>query len=279
MTRLWNKGWLVAAFIVAGATNAMAATRSMPRPGLLNSVQGQVNLDGHPTNRRATGREALRAGQVIETQHGKAELLLTPGSFLRLGPNSEVRMLSRSFANTRVKVLKGMGLLDARAGYKHDLAILMDGTTTRIDNQGIYGFSANRETISVLHGKATVYQGDSRITLKANHQLTIASHVPLEARKLNKQAFKSNSLYQWNEARNKYESLARNSVQRSIRQSGRWHGRGWYWSGFWGFYTYVRSPGMFFAPYYGAYYGPWGWNDWDSGWGGGGGWGDDDDGD
>lgn len=265
MTTLWNKGWLVAAFIVAGATLGMAEPTQMPRPGSLNHVQGQVTFDGYPALAQPLRRESLRARQVIETRHGKAELLLTPGSFLRIGDNSEVLMLSRSLENTRVKVIKGMAMLDTEAGYKHDLAIVMDGATTRIDKKGTYGFNANQETISVLNGKATVSRGDSRITLKKKHQLYIAGQSPFEVTKLNKQAFKSSSLYQWNEARDRYESQARRSVQRSIAQSGRWYGPGWYRSRFWGFYTYLNSPGMYYAPYYGPNYGSWGWNDW--GWG------------
>lgn len=272
----WKKGWWVAAFIVAGATFAMARPTRMPRPGLLNSVQGQVSLNSHPAVQRPVWRQALRAGQVVVTRQGKAGLLLTPGSFLRIGNNSAVRMLSRSLENTRVVVLRGRAIVDAQAGYKPDLAIIMDGTTTRIDKKGIYGFNANARTISVLHGKATVYQGDSRIKLKNKRQLYIAARGDLQVQKLNKRAFKSTSLYQWNRARNRYESRARRSVQREIAQTGRWFGPGWYWSHYWGFYAYVPSAGAFMAPYYGPNYGPWGWNDWDYGWGWGWGWGDGD---
>ena len=274
MKGLWNKGWWVAAFIVAGAAFAMAAPTRMPRPGLLNSVQGHVTLNAHPAAQTPMRWRALRAGHVVATRHGKASLLLTPGSFLRIGNNSAVRMLSRSLENTRVWVVKGMAIVDVQAGYKHDLAIIMDRTTTRINKNGIYGFNANAKTISVLHGKATVYQGDSRIRLNHKRQLYIASRGDLQLHKLNKRAFKSSSLYQWNKARNRYEARARRSVQQRIAQTGRWFGPGWYWSHYWGFYAYVPSAGAYLAPYYGPNYGAWGWNDWD--WGGGWGWGDGD---
>lgn len=271
MRTLWNEGWLVAVFIIAGATFAMAEPTRMPRPGSLNSVQGEVIFDGHPAAAFPLRREELRPYQVIRTRQGKAGLLLTPGSFLRIGDNTEVQLLSRSLENTRVRVIKGMVLLDAKAGYKHDLAIIMDRTTTHIDKKGIYGFNANRQTVSVLRGKATIYQGDSRITLKKKHELYIAGQVPFEVRKLNKRAFKSTALYHWNQVRSRYEARARRSVQRSIAQYGHWYGPGWYWSGYWGFYTYLHSAGMYYSPYYGPYYSPWGWNNWDWGW-----WGDGD---
>ncbi len=273
MTTLWNRSWMVAAFMAVGATLGVAAPTRMPRPGSLNSVQGQVTLNGHPAQARPLRQETLRPGQVIETRQGKAGLLLTPGSFLRIGNNSEVRMLSATLENTRVRVIRGEALLDAEAGYKHDLAIFLDGARTRIDKKGIYGFNANRETISVLRGKATVYGQNAQVTLKKQRQLDLAGQEPWEVRKLNKQAFESGSLFQWNKIRNRYERRATRSVQQAIAQSGHWYGPGWYWSPYWGFYAYLHSSGMYYSPYYGPYNGPWGWNNW--GWGGWG-WGDGD---
>lgn len=271
MTKLWKKGWLVAAFVVGAATLAMAEPTRMPMPGSLNSVEGRVILDGQRAQPREIRRESLLPGQVIRTRQGKAGLLLTPGSYLRIGDNSEVQMLSTTLANTQVKVMKGMALLDARAGYKHDLVIVMDGTRTRIRKNGIYGFNANRKSVSVLRGKAIVYERNSHVTLKHKRQLYIAGQEPFEVRKLNKRAFKSSPLYQWNKVRSRYEFRARRSVQQAIAQSGHWYGPGWYWSGFWGFYTYLHSSGMYHSPFYGPAYGPWGWNGW--GWWG---WGDGD---
>jgi hypothetical protein len=280
MAKLWSNSWLAAAFLLGAAPLAQAKPTRMPMPGSLNSVQGVVIFDGHSAQSRPVRGERLRSGQAIRTRRGKAELLLTPGSFLRIGDDSEVRLLSRSLENTSVKVVRGKALLDAQAGDRRDLTIIMDGTSTRIDKKGLYGFNARRETVGVLHGKATVYQGDSRVTLKNNHQLFIGGHPSLEIRKLNKRAFKSSPLYRWSKDRNRYENRAKRSVQEAIAQSGHWYGPGWYWSKFWGFYTYLPSAGWGYGPYFGPYngayigpyYGPWGWNGWGWGW-------DDDDGD
>lgn len=275
MTTLWKRGWWVAAFIVAGATFAMAEPTGMPRPGVLNSVQGQVTVDQHLADSRSMRPQVLRTGQTLRTHVGKAGLLLTPGSYLRVGNHSEVRMLSRSLENTRVKVVKGTALVDAKAGYTHDLAIIMDGTTTRIEKKGIYCFNADNETISVLRGKAIVDQQGSQFMLKKHHQLYIATRGGLQVEKLDQQAFESSPLYRWNEAREQYEARARRGIRQWLAQSGSWSGPGWYWSHYWGFYAFVPSFGAYIGPYYGPYSGPWGWNDWDWGWGWG--WGDDDD--
>ena len=247
-------------------------------PGSLNSVQGWVTIDGQTASPGPIRQEALRTGQKITTRrHANAELLLTPGSFLRIGNRSSVQMISRSLGNATVRLVRGSALLDANANFKHELAVDMDGTRTRIEKKGLYRFNANQQTIAVLRGRANVYESDSRVVLKGKRELYISGGSPMQVRKLNVRAFKSSSLYQWSGVRNRYEADARKSVRESIAQSGRWYGPGWYWSRFWGTYAYVPSASAYIGPYYASpYYGAWGGNDWGGGWGWGG-WGDDDD--
>lgn len=281
MGTLWKHGWLAGVFVLAGASFAMAQPAKMPMPGSLNAVQGQVTIDGYPASAQSLRGEALQRGQSIRTRHGKAELLLTPGSFLRIGNDSQVRMLSRTLADTSVKIDHGRALLDAGAKYHHHLTVFLDGARARIDKRGLYGFNANRQTVAVLHGKATVYDGGSRVKLKGKRLLRITGQAPPQVTRLNVRAFKSTGLYRWSEARNRYEHSAARSVREAISRSGRWFGPGWYWSPYWGFYAYVASAGpYYFSPYYGPYYRPYAWNAWSPGWGPGWGWGwDDDDGD
>ena len=271
MRKLWNIGWPTLAVTLAVATSGVASPGRMPLPGLLNSTQGNVRLDGRSVSPRLVGSETLRPSQVLETKNGKAEVLLTPGAFLRIGDNSGVRMLSQSLENSQARLIKGKALLRADTVVKHSLSILMDDTRTRIDQRGLYGFNARRETIGVLQGKATIYKGDSRFILKKGHELDLAGGQPPYTHKLSKQVFESGRLFRWSQLRDRYESKARQSVQRTIAQSGRWQGPGWYWSHFWGFYAYVPSAGAYFSPYDNPY-AMGGWDGW-GGWG----WGDDDD--
>ncbi len=273
MTKSFNIGWLTLALTLAVAASSMAMRERMPLPGLLNSVQGHVTLGAHSVSVTpgSTPNRVLRTHEVLATQHGNAEVLLTPGAFLRLGHHSAARMVSQSLEDSQVRLIRGKALLRADSVFKHTLSVVMDGAITRIDQKGLYGFNARRETIGVLQGKATIYKGGSRFIVKKGHELALSKGQPLYNQKLSKQAFESGQLFRWSRLRDRYESRARQSVQQAIAQSGRWQGRGWYWSPFWGFYTYLPSEGMYFSPYY---Y-PYGWDNW--GWGGWGGWDDDDD--
>src|ERR1700756_1601411 len=83
------------------------AKANAARPGTLNYVEGQVSLAGQSLGPEAIGTTELSPGQSLETQVGKAELLLTPGVFFRLGDNSTAVMISPSLIDTEVRLDKG----------------------------------------------------------------------------------------------------------------------------------------------------------------------------
>jgi hypothetical protein len=58
------------------------------RPGAISYVEGDAAIDNQPLNPDAVGSVELQKGQVLTTQAGKVEILLTPGVFLRVADNS-----------------------------------------------------------------------------------------------------------------------------------------------------------------------------------------------
>src|ERR1700761_4494602 len=91
------------AFAASGANSAL--------PGTLNYVEGQVNIGQDTVNADAVGT-ALRPDETLETGNGKAEILLTPGVFLRVDDNSAVRMISPSITNTAVELQQGRAMVE-----------------------------------------------------------------------------------------------------------------------------------------------------------------------
>jgi hypothetical protein len=51
-------------------------------------------------------------GRELRTTLGRAEVLLTPGVFLRLDGNSFIRLLSSRFSDTQVELLGGSAILE-----------------------------------------------------------------------------------------------------------------------------------------------------------------------
>ena len=62
-----------------------AAAASSAIPGTLNYVEGQVAVAGQTVTSRSVGSVQVQPNQVLETGQGRAEILLTPGVFLRVG--------------------------------------------------------------------------------------------------------------------------------------------------------------------------------------------------
>jgi hypothetical protein len=90
------------------APNYYAQAQPGPaNPGTVNYVEGSALLDGTALNRNDVGRAYLQPGEVLSTEKGKAEVLLTPGVFLRLDENSAVKMISPDLTNTQVEVDQG----------------------------------------------------------------------------------------------------------------------------------------------------------------------------
>jgi hypothetical protein len=55
----------------------------------------------------------MQPGQALETGNdGYAEVLLTPGAFLRVGPNSELSLTAVGLADTRINLARGNALVE-----------------------------------------------------------------------------------------------------------------------------------------------------------------------
>src|SRR3984885_10366303 len=145
---------VLAATIVAAIP---AAAASSAIPGTLNYVEGQVAVAGQTVTSHSVGSVQIEPNQVLETGQGRAELLLTPGVFLRIGDNSAVRLVSPGLADTRVEVLRGQAIVEVAELFPdNNLWIMMNGATTRVVKQGLYAFNAGSSLVQVFDGQATV---------------------------------------------------------------------------------------------------------------------------
>lgn len=204
MKRHFSRAWRPASVLLA--LPALAATMGPTLvPGTLNYIEGWVVLDGHQLPAKSVNTTVLEVNQMLDTKQGKAELLLIPGAFLRIGDQSRIRMVSSGLADTRVELLRGSAILEVDEIYKEtNLFMEVDGATARIEKKGLYAFNADRPAVRVLDGKATVYQGDTPVTLKKGREVLLASAQPLKAQKANKDARESDALYRWSKIRSEY---------------------------------------------------------------------------
>src|SRR5215472_3504504 len=88
---------LVPALPVLG--QAVISTHS----GVVYFFEGSVFVGDQRLEQKFGRFPEVGEGRELRTEHGRAEVLLTPGVFLRVGENSAIRMLSSKISDTRVE--------------------------------------------------------------------------------------------------------------------------------------------------------------------------------
>src|ERR1700733_3757625 len=91
---------------------ALAQSVISAHSGLIHFSDGSVFLDDQRIEQKTGKFDQMNNGSELRTHDGRAEVLLTPGTFLRVGSNSAVRMLSNKLEDTRVELLRGSAVLD-----------------------------------------------------------------------------------------------------------------------------------------------------------------------
>jgi hypothetical protein len=145
---------LPAALLVS---NSFAQSVISARSGLVNYFEGVVFLDGQPLARKAGTFARMKDGSTLTTEYGRAEVLLTPDTYLRMGEKSTIRMVSGSISDTRVEVIAGSSIVDSsKAPDGAFVSILFKDSTIRITKPGHYRVDAEPPQLRVYQGIAEV---------------------------------------------------------------------------------------------------------------------------
>ena len=252
-TPLRLTGWLFAAALIAGAQ-----TNNVGQPGMINYTEGQVLLNGNTIGSRSIGRAEAEPGGVLQTRQGRAEMLLTPGVFLRLGQNSAVKMIDPSLIDTQVELQQGKAMIevDQIAGENH-LNVVTNGVETRLEKNGIYEFHANPGLLAVYDGQAVVSADDRSVEVKKGHELPLGPGLPAaKAQKFDRD--QTDDLYAWSKLRSSYVAEANaSSAQTIVVNSPGWYaGTGWYWNPWYESWAFVPGAGFIDGPFGFGFYSP-----------------------
>ena len=252
-----------AAYVFVGAmffASPLRADNHQPaRPGSVNYVEGQVYLGTQTLDEKSVGNVEVSPGETLSTDKGKAEILLTPGVFVRLGDQSSTRMISTGLTNTQMSVDQGEAIVEvAEIHPENNLRILEDGKSTQLLKTGLYDFNENLHFVRVLDGEAMVEDGDRGVKIKDGHMVDLAAPEPLKARKFDKKETEAEDLYRWTSLRSAYlaEANADSAPVYSFGGFG-WYGDGWYWDPWFDAYTFLPGDGIFYSPFGWGFYSPW----------------------
>jgi hypothetical protein len=227
----------------------------MASPGTVNYIEGDVTLNGNPLTN--PGSSVVGPNQEIATGNGYAEVLLSPGAFLRIGHNSDVRMIAAGLADVRLQLDKGTALVESAEPVKGStLDVTLDGAVTQVERGGLYAFDANTQSVRVLDGKAQVRENDGQTTLKKGDEVLLTSSAPLKRKDFSVKTAETDPLYVWSRVRSQQEAQANVHAANLIVTGGGWYGPGWYWDPFWSGYAFLPGAGFWTSPFGWGFYSP-----------------------
>jgi uncharacterized membrane protein YgcG len=238
-------------------------------PGTVNYVEGQVSIGGQSLNAKSIGSAELQDGQVLSTEKGKAELLLTPGVFLRLGDNSSVEMISPSLTDTHLAVENGHAMVEvAEIHPENDIRITENGATAKLLKTGLYDFSRAQDEVRVFDGRAVVDDGAKQVTVKSGHEINLEDPHSAKSKSFDKKSYEEGDLYRWSSLRSGY--LAEANVDAASMYAANswgpywggpwglgWWGPGWFWDPWFDAFTFMPGDGIFYSPFGWGFYSPW----------------------
>lgn len=249
---------LIASFFLAAILSAPAWATTPALPGTLNYVEGKAAIGDQALNAKSVGSVDVETGQTLTTETGKAEMLLTPGVFFRLGDNSAATLVSPSLTNTEVALNQGQAMVEVAEIHKDNLLRVQQdgGATTQLLKEGLYAFDANNGEVRVFKGEALVQDGDRSIKVKSGHELEVKNNAALKTTKFDKNSFEQSDLYRFSNLRSEYLAEANVNAINTYYGGPAWYGAGWYWDPFFTAYTWIPGDGIFYSPFGWGFYSP-----------------------
>jgi hypothetical protein len=210
------------------------------KAGLVNHVQGTANI---------AEMEMARPGHPIQTgQDGYVEVLLTPGSFLRIGENSAVVLDGVQLESVSLHLVKGPAVIEViEIDKDYPIKVTTGKLTMNIVAAGIYRFADGVAT--VVDGKL---QTPSKLSYEKGWQVFFQDNY--RARKIGK--VQMTSLDVFSQTRSQTIATANYNLASQINPSSSYSSNPyWLYAPYIGFYTYIPHGGKFRSPYGYLYYG------------------------
>jgi hypothetical protein len=165
---------LVTALALPVAGQSVIATRS----GVVHFFEGAVYLGDQPLEPHLGKFPRMAEGAELRTAQGHAEVLLTPGVFLRIGDNSTIRMVANALSDTRVELLAGSAIVNSVDPNKGtSVTLIYKNWNVRFPEGGFYRIQSEPPRVWVRQGEAEVSAGNAGtpVSVKQGNYLPLAA--------------------------------------------------------------------------------------------------------
>jgi hypothetical protein len=188
------------------------------RSGIVHFFQGTVYLNEQPLESHPGRFSTVPNGGVLRTAEGRAEVLLKPGVFLRIGERSTIRMVDNELLHTRVELVAGSAVVDSEQPISAtSVTLTYTKWSVRFLDQGVYRIDSDPPRLWVLEGKAEVCADNHEAAISVGKGMDMPfAQVLLPEKSINppRDAFSS-----WAEGR-RQSILADNAIAANIQDPG-----------------------------------------------------------
>jgi hypothetical protein len=201
----------VATCVVSLTAPAQAQTREKfvisVRAGGVNAVTGRAAVRAHGNSewQTLTIKEDLEAGDVVKTgTDGRVEMLLNPGSYLRIGENSEFELSDNSLENLEVRLIRGTAVVEATGADNMALQINITTPHTRlaIVQRGLYRLNVvPGDNTELIVRKGRVMLDRSHTKIKGGNKVVFNSDTFFIAKLDNAEKKKTDDFDLWSKER------------------------------------------------------------------------------
>jgi hypothetical protein len=273
----------VSLVLALGALPAGAQTVIGAKSGVINYVEGDAFLGDTPYVMQPSQFGEVKEKMVFRTEEGRAEVLLPPGVFFRMGENTSFRMISNRLVDTRVELLTGSAVIEIDDIDKEAaVTVVCKNATITLAKAGIYRFNAEPALVRVQKGGAEVAINGQTTSVGAGKMMTLGAVASVE--KFN--SADTDSLDRWSSRRAEVVANANISAAKQAHYGGYGGGYGssgaygiganpcrgyggyntgpivhramgtWQYNPWYGFGTYIPCNGSLNSPYGYRYFSP-----------------------
>jgi len=151
------------------------------RAGVINFFEGSVLVDGQQIEPKNGKFYEVNEGSSLWTDNGRAEVMLTPGVFVRVAEESAIRMVSTRLSDARVDFKGGEIALEVTKGATSSTGgvmpdrILYHSYEISFSKPGKYRFTSEPSQLLVHTGEARVVSNGKSVVVKEGQALTFST--------------------------------------------------------------------------------------------------------
>ena len=228
------------------------------KAGGINAITGQASVysRGESDWQQLMITDDLDAGDRVRTAYdGRVEILLNPGSYLRVGGNSEVELSNNALDNLEVRLIRGTAIVEATGvdGIDLNINISTPHAKLAIVRQGLYRLNVvPGDATELIVRKGRVILSDSHTKVKGGNKV-VFSATTVSVAKLTKEEKKTaEDVDVWSKQRAETLAKANRRISNAMFQSAFASYRGfdpWFRSSF-GMWFYHTGLGCYtFLPF------------------------------